>query len=111
MSRSKDYLFDDLLEDRARKQELRAEYQKSLEEIERVYIYRLPTRKARTRQGRRIFDNYWGFLCRQAIQAQGIDSVQINEGLFFKSAEDREAVRSEAQAQWDEFLERIEKQR
>ena len=89
---------------------LKSAWKAKLEELEARLTVRIPTRRKNPLQGRR-WDPLWPSCLARAARELGIETVQINDGMFVATDEDAGRVQAHAQWFWDEHADRFRKAR
>jgi len=66
------------------------------------FAHRVPMRRFRSVDGKRRSDPYWPWAVNRTIEKHDLECVRINEGVFFRTKEERDKVQSEAEQVWAE---------
>lgn len=81
-----------------------------LEDLQVRLTVRIPMRRKNHMYSRR-WDPHWPSCLARAGRELGIETVQINDGMFVATAEDSDRVKTRAQEFWVEHAERLRKAR
>ena len=71
-------------------------------ELEKEFPFRMPASKLKTANGRKRRDAFWPWAIEKAIRETGAASIQINGGVFFRTEEERDLVKSLAERYFTE---------
>lgn len=83
---------------------------KAAEEIRQhlaAFTHRLPTRRRNRWSARPHWDPLWPSSLAEAARELGIESVNVNDGMLFRTAVDRDAVKVRAEELWQVKVQRF----
>lgn len=86
---------------------IRKEWAEERDRLFAEFTVRLATRRKNQLPGRGRWDPLWPGTLHKAADELGIKSVNINDGMFFRTAEDRDRTRSRAEAIWTDTAARL----
>lgn len=87
--------------------EIRKELAEQRDKLFAEFAVRLPTRRKNRLEGGGRWDNLWPSSLSQAAKELGIESININDGKFFRTAAERDRTRARADEMWEETVKKL----
>lgn len=92
-------------------EDVRRKYAEEAAAARSQFTFRLATRRRNRLASRPHWDPLWSASLDQAAKELKIDAVYVNDGMFFRTAEDRDAVELLAKSLWDQMAARFKRPR